>query len=420
MIRPDPRSLQPLFPPMTEDFSRRMERLLRSLPATEEEKPVKHTLRTILICAVLLALLASTAFALTRPDVLRWLLGDRPASPQLEQTAQHIIGEGTADGITARITSLVFDGEQFAFAYELQSHEPTRPALVAFDRVILLNGKEASLSYATADPYSPQMLPSPHLDILPVRRNPAVGGGWSSRISDALTGPVECEMTLIIYRPVKGFAVLLDPEDMRAHPEQYDPQTQAEIEDSLNTLRSFPGTIIAEDSPETEAAYLAQGYTIVRGSGAPRYTPGDERSHLRESARITVTFTFDASNALAHDFSGKSADLPDCRVEAVSFRLTPLETFFNVYLIPEENTREAAQALAARHGPWALLDEDGQPVQYSEMDSLYSLTPDVAQIDWQWVCRYIESMPGLLTFPEEVVFATDAGELLRFPINGTQ
>ncbi len=265
------------------------------------------------------------------------------------------------------------------------------------------------------DLYSPQMVPSPHLDILPVQRNPAVGGGWSQRITKPLSGPVECEMTFLVYRPEKGFAVLLEPEDMLAHPEQYDPQTQAEIVDSLNTLRSFRDTVIVEATPEAEQNLLAQGYTLIGSSvflqGAP-----DNTHHLRETARITVRFTFDASQAVAYDFSGHVLTLPDCQVQVERFRCTPLETSFDIRLIPADNTQEAAQALADKHGEWQLTDEHGEPVTYSEMDSLYSLTPYTSGSNGQWKCLYIESLPGLLEFPESIGFVTQAGELFRFPL----
>lgn len=415
----DPKALQGLYPPMTEEFRSRMQVMLRALPAQREEPHMKRTpIKAIILAAALLALMSAAALALTRPSVLRWLLGSRPASPQLEKTAQTVIGEGTADSITARITGLVWDGSQFAFSYEVENHDPAAPAFIAIDPVIRLNGTQATLSYSTGGTNSPQLVPSPHMDFLPVQRNPAFGGGWSSRIDSALTGMVECEMTFVVYRPEKALAYLLDPEDMRANPDQYDPQTQAEIEDSLNTLRGFRGTVIAEDSSEAEAEYLAQGYTIAVRSGDPRYAPGDERSHLQESARIRVAFSFDASAAIAFDFSGEPGlSLPDCTVQVACFRLTPLETYFDLRLIPAENTQEAARALADAHGEWALTDGNGQRVEFSEMDTLYSLYPRVTQLEGQWLCRYDESLPGLLHFPGCVVFRTRAGEAARFSLD---
>ena len=63
-MRIDPRRLQQLYPPMTEDFARRMDDLLCSLPPQKEETKVKRfALRTVLIWAVLTALLCATAYA---------------------------------------------------------------------------------------------------------------------------------------------------------------------------------------------------------------------------------------------------------------------------------------------------------------------------------------------------------------------
>lgn len=420
MIRLNQQELQAMYPEMTAAFSARMSCMIHALPRQQEEAMKRKVYRIILIAALILGLLSTTALALTRPGVVQWLLGNRPASPQLEQTAQSILAEASADDITARITSLVFDGEQFAFSYELENHNPTLPALVALDDVLLLNGTESRLAYSSAAPYSPQMVPSPHLDILPVQRNPVVGGGWSTRITQTLRGAVDCEMTFLIYRPEKGFAVLLEPEDALAHPEQHDSQTQAEIEDSLNTLRSFQNTVIAQASPESEKEYLAQGYTIIGSGVFLQGSPHDAQNHLREAARITVRFTFDASQAITHDFSGHGLSLPDCQVQVERFRCTPLETSFDIRLIPIENTKEAAQALAEKYGEWLLTDEDDKPVVYSEMDTLYTLTPYVSGSDGQWKCLYIENLPGLLTFPESISFVTQAGEMFRFPLQNAE
>lgn len=63
-MRIDPGRLQQLYPPMTEDFARRMDDLLCSLPPEKEETKVKRfALRTVLIWAVLTALLCATAYA---------------------------------------------------------------------------------------------------------------------------------------------------------------------------------------------------------------------------------------------------------------------------------------------------------------------------------------------------------------------
>ena len=62
------------------------------------------------------------------------------------------------------------------------------------------------------------------------------------------------------------------------------------------------------------------------------------------------------------------------------------------------------------------MDEHGEPVEYSMMDTIYDFTPYVTCMEGQWVCRYLSDLPGLLDFPASVGFITQAGELLRFPL----
>ncbi|MBQ7851200.1 MAG: hypothetical protein IJ343_15850 [Clostridia bacterium] len=51
------------------------------------------------------------------------------------------------------------------------------------------------------------------------------------------------------------------------------------------------------------------------------------------------------------------------------------------------------------------------------MDACWAERPYVTEMDSQWVCRYLESLPGLLHFPECVVFRTQAGEAARFSLD---
>ena len=51
------------------------------------------------------------------------------------------------------------------------------------------------------------------------------------------------------------------------------------------------------------------------------------------------------------------------------------------------------------------------------MDACWAERPYVTEMDSQWVCRYLESLPGLLHLPECVVFRTQAGEAARFSLD---
>ena len=370
--------------------------------------------KRIAVLLMFVLLFGTSAFALTRPAVLKWLTGSAPVSPQLESTAQTVIGENSVDGITVRMTSVVYDGEKLAFAYELENNQPTMPVLVAANPTMNIDGKAVQMMYCTADPYSPQMVPSPHLDVLPVKRNPAVGGG-EVYVSDIDEGKVTCEMTFMVYMPENQFAVALLPDSMQANVESYTGDARAEAEDSLNTLKSFKNTIFATEADIANEQWLAEGYTVINGSGRLYDLP--QNSHLTEAAQIKVTFEFDASMAFACDFA-ETDDIVfvDATLHVEQFRLSSLETRIDMWLIPLENTEKAARALAEKYGAYELVDEQGKAVQYSEMDYMADNTPWVAQKNGQWVCRYRSQMPGLLQFPESVAFTAGGEELIRFDL----
>lgn len=425
MIRLDQNTLQSGYPPMSDDFSARMERLLHRLPA-RKEKPMKRTaLRVALIAALILAALCTAAYALTRPAVIDWLLtANAPASPQLTSTAQNIHAESTADGVTVRLTGLVYDGTQLAFSYEAEVADPTQPALVLLGSDLTVDGQPVGVPHYVTNTGDARLIPSPHLDVLPVQRNPLAGGGWSNTIDTPLTGMVTGEACFNVYRPEKAFAVLI-PADSDFYDETIGGEYRAELDDALATLRSIPNVLIVDgsedivliDDHEDDAeVWAAQGYTVLGRSGRVIFPVDDPRCHVVQTARIAVPFTFDADNAFACDFSGTTFTHADCTVQVEQFLLTPLVTRVRIQLLPSENTEAAARALAERCGMFTLTDEAGQPVIYSEMDTMYSMQPDVDFTDGQWLVEYREELPGLQAFPSSIGFTVSIGDLFRFDL----
>lgn len=386
------------------------QRVLNIAHVTNKKRVGRKPSTLVAVTLILVLLFAATAFAITRPAVLKWLTGNAPTSMQLQSTAQSVTAENTADGITVRITGIVYDGQKLAFAYEVENDHPAMPVLIAANPTMRIDGKAATMGYCTADPSAPQMVPSPHLDVLPVQRNPAVGGGMVY-IGDASKKTVLCEMTFVVYQPEHQFAIVLDPDSMQANVESYTGDARAEAEDSLHTLSSFRNAVFATDADRAGE----QGDTVIDGSGMLYDLP--ENSHLTEISQITVTFAFDASLTFACDFAG-TADQPlaDATLHVDSFRLSSLETRIDLWLIPQQNTQKAANDLAETYGIYTLTDEQGEAVHYSEMDHIADNQPCVMQIDGQWVCRYQSEMPGLLHFPESVGFIAGGTELIRFDL----
>ena len=406
----DQTTLQNMYPAPTAEFTCRMTHLTHTRKA-KDAAPVKRFLPLVIALLIALAF-STTAYALTQPAVLDWLLGTMGSgSVQLHDTAQEIAASATADGVTIRITGVVYDGSQLAFSYEAENAAPDLPVIVALDSCISVGGISHELphpEYIT----ELRMVPSPHLDVLPVPRNPITGGFWSGTLPQRLFGQAECEVTFIVYRPKEKFAVVLPPDDWMLDP-NITGDAKAEVEDSLATLESFRNAVIVPAEED-----IPIGYTPVDPSGSLRHNA--ESSHLVEAARITVPFTFDADKAVVYDFSGAQAEFEGFSVHAASFRLTPLRTYIDVHLLPQENSKSAALALAERCGPYTLTDDSAQPVVFSDMDYCSSLLPYVTCMNEQWVCRYLIDMPGLLTFPHSVSFSVQTGELLRFDLKAPE
>ena len=405
-------SLRNLYPDMSPEFVVRMGHLLRTLSNEHPQHPrPRLPMRTALVLLMLLLALSTTAYALTRPAVLSWLLGARGiGSPQLEQTAQEIIASAAAEGITIRITGAVYDGSELAISYSAENAAPDLPVIIALDSQMTVDGQPHTLPHLEYN--NIHMVPSPHLDVLPAQRNPINSGFWSGMLPASLHGQVECAVTFIVYRPQTAFAVLVEPDDPLRDTTITDAATQAEIADALATLVSFRNAEIY-----SAVADIPADSTLVDRSGG--LLNGLKDSHLMEVTRLTVPFIIDADKAIAYDFSGAKAEFEAFTVHAASFQLTPLRTYVDVRLLPRENSESAARALAESCGPYTLTDDQGESVVYSDMDYCSSLLPYVTCMDGQWVCRYLIDMPGLLTFPDRVGFTIQTGEILSFPLVGT-
>lgn len=108
--------------------------------------------------------------------------------------------------------------------------------------------------------------------------------------------------------------------------------------------------------------------------------------------------------------------LADATLHVEQFRLSSLETRIDLWLIPQENTEKAARDLTEKYGAYTLIDEQGEAVQYSEMDYMVDTKPYVTKINGQWVCRYLSEMSGLLRFPESIGFIAGDRELIRLDL----
>lgn len=427
-------NLRNAYKPVPETFR---QTVLQTVQSVRTDAPVRrHTANGWTFCGmsgkIAIALIAgilligmAIAYAVTHPTILNWLLGAQPdPGVPLISSVQKISGENAADHITVRMDSLIYDGERFSFSYEVENDNPSLPALVAMEPCFLVNGEQVSLEEFLANDAKPTLVPSARLDILPVQRNPVICGGWSQVIPKELDGEVTCAMTFIVYRPQKAFAIVPDPDDVIFHMEDCVPEQQAEIQDVIDTYLSFQNAVLADQDALDPQTWFQEGYSVIGGftEVTEWIDPSEEGfDHLTETARFSVIFRFDASIRQVYDFS-ETADilLDDCTVRISSFRLSPLTTKVDVFLLPKENTEEAAKKLSQKYGPMDLTDAQGSPIEYAEMDSIYENMPWVSQYDGQWRCRYLIQMPGLQEWPDSIGLTVKTGDILRVKLSETK
>ena len=358
--------------------------------------------------ALILAIaLAGAAVAAAYPQVLRWLVGpDEQPSADLESLAKALDISATEGDITARLTGYVTDGQELALSFELCNASPTRPAFVVLESVYM--GEIDIQRWAPSIAYEMYWwCPKPYLDVLPVRRNPVVCGRkfWVGDIDASATGgKMPVTATLRVLRPARPF-VLVD-EIVHGGLAEYDEETRAEIQDVIDTLLSFDGTVVAKPGDMDPQMWLERGYIpITHHCDLPA---GEETNNLlklgeliEEEGALTLTFDVDLSGAVVALTPNLSVELGDCEAVLRSVSLSPMSTALVLDLIPDENAFEAAEALE-KYGMLILCDADGNPLKYLSMDWIMTDRGYAQERDGRWICRYAFDMPGLAAFPEEI------------------
>ncbi len=90
--------------------------------------------------------------------------------------------------------------------------------------------------------------------------------------------------------------------------------------------------------------------------------------------------------------------------------LSPLSTLIELRLYPNENTPEAALALAERYGYPALLDENGSLVEFLEMEGEGNWNGASQDEDGNYYTEIDYAWGGMKVIPRELHFAFDRDE----------
>ena len=214
------------------------------------------------------------------------------------------------------------------------------------------------------------------------------------------------EITFVILHPKAGFAIVSDDLCESADLSAYSAEQLPDILDQRAAALTLENAVIIPESAAgsyPDYAQLDPSFGLLN----------DAADTLSEAARVTIRFTFYAAQGTRYDLRpAEDIRLADCTARIDTLWVSPLAVEATVYLVPQENTQAAAQALAARYGDMTLLDADGQELAYADMDYLSGSQPDVVCLSGQqWVCRYMISMPGVKTLPHTVTLQTQGGTI---------
>ena len=381
------------FPPTPESCRQAL-----ALPSTTRTRRIRlRVCLSLLLCAVLLGGIACAASGY---GVFRFLLGNAQPGDALRSLSQTLGQSATADHIQITLTDLIYDGRSLALSYDVENLLPTQAAMVRLEG-LTLNGQPAAILYDDGE----RLVPSLHRDELPVRRNPLLGGLTTSRLP-ALAGQVTGEITFAILRPKAGFAIVSDDLCESADLSAYSAEQLPDILDQRAAALTLENAVIIPESAAgsyPDYAQLDPSFGLLN----------DAADTLSEAACVTIRFTFYAAHGTRYDLRpAEDIRLADCTARIDMLWVSPLAVEATVYLLPQENTQTAAQALAARYGDMTLLDADGQELAYADMDYLSGSQPDVVRLSGQqWGCRYMISMPGVKTLPDAVTLQTQGGTI---------
>ena len=124
------------------------------------------------------------------------------------------------------------------------------------------------------------------------------------------------------------------------------------------------------------------------------------------------------ATAEIYDFSDlDDSVLPDGILRVYRLSFSAEDTVIDIRLFPEENCREAAEAMAERYGSLELVDGQGSALAVATADNSQ---PEVRTDDWEterWACCYTVRAAGMDSVPESIGIMTRQGEILRVQTN---
>ena len=420
-----------VYPSVPESAHLRLEKALEEKTNVKMKKIIKPA--TVLVIALLLMLLlGGAAYAASRMGVLEYLLnGAEPPAP-LRNMAQQTDYSAEADNIRVDMTGLVFDGERLALSFSVENLQPNDLAMITLDAVYV----DANWTGMEFCSLNSQWVPRVFgVDEVGVARNPVAGGCITCMAEKEYTGILQGEAVFTVQRP-EGPVVVCDPwmwydyDEVFSRGEDGNTGSKAEYSNRREQIQKA-GLTVAHPFQMGARYWYQEGYTVLDANGEMLMGNMENRSlvpeefggypayhqtamyptQMKQTAEIRIPFTLDADAARESRVDVRMEfDMPDCRVKVEKCVLTPLSTLIELRLYPNENTPEAALALAERYGYPALLDEKGKLITFLNMEGEGNWNGASQDEDGQYYTAIDYSWGGMEEIPRELHFAFDRDE----------
>ena len=389
--------LKQAYTPVPELFH---ETLYAVTQSVKEEKPVKHTFRTAIIIAVIIALLCGSAVALNNISSVRDTWG---GTPKTEEFLSHVLDLNQTyenEFIKLTLTDAVFDGHEFEMAMNLEYKDAEKPVYLFPRTTAMCNGEklEFDVEGMSGDFHSGFLYPN-------LVEGDAMGGryGFSGVLMDEDVPGEEVVWTFTMQILKPNWPILNDPTILNGVNDPPFDEYMAKFYKAYQDKQILTtwGESVVEYASEIEwrmdkgdKEFLRLDEVLIQ-SGA--FTLMDTVEHtfgmpvpesFRPKAATDKTFEFDAFTLQL-----KSVDVSFMRVD------------YNMLLIPKK--AETEESLRDKMGTangypifYALVNEDGSILYGGSTGGNIVQTEDSA---WAIACTGNMIIDGKL--PDYLIFA---------------
>lgn len=199
--------------------------VLQAVSTYREERYMRKPYRVVLMAAVIVTLLCSTAFALVHFYSVRDYVADGKTSEAFEEAIVPLEATATSNGLSFTLGDAVFDGKDLVFTMTMTAAEDAAPLYVYPTLRGFSGNRELNVDYSGFDmAYNfGFLLPSAN----PVHTLDANQGVTASLWNDTAEDEVTWQYTLYLYRPLGELVEISDLRPAEASDEAWEDEIRA-------------------------------------------------------------------------------------------------------------------------------------------------------------------------------------------------